>query len=151
MWWPSESLISLKRSTSSISTAKSVPSRRADAIARSIRSRNSVRLARPVSSSCSAWCLFSSACRTSASSADFRVVMSSTIEIANAGRPSGSRTSCVCTCVQITLPSLRIIRFSSRYDSRRPATSSRIASRLDDRSSGCVYWSTPIRPSSSVV
>ena len=55
-WWPSVSLISLKRSRSSTMIASDELERSAASTACSIRSLSSVRFGRSVRSSCSAWC-----------------------------------------------------------------------------------------------
>ncbi len=62
-WWPSVSLISLKWSRSISITAEATSARRPAVIACSMRSRNSVRLGRPVSASCSDWCSLAIAAR----------------------------------------------------------------------------------------
>ena len=91
--WPSESLISLKRSRSITTTASCLPSRRAVRISRSMRSPKSVRLARPVRPSWSAWYSLSSDCASSACSALRRCVTSWTTPIVNDSSTLSPRTS----------------------------------------------------------
>ena len=150
-WWPSESLTSLKRSRSIIATATWPPSRSAIAIACSIRSRNSVRLGRPVRPSWSAWCSLISAWRSSASWAALRSVSSWTITIPNEGRPSGSRTIENEAPTHTTEPSLRFSRVSIRSELESPANSSATATDTRSCSSGSRYSAMWVRTSSALL
>ena len=82
--WPKRSLTRLKLSRSTNSTAAAVPARSEIASACSMRSRQSARLASPVSGSCSAWWrMRSSRCRR-------ENAIASTLATACRNRPSSS-------------------------------------------------------------
>ena len=128
-WCPSVSLISRKPSTSMSMTAVSMPSRRAAAIARSVRSRNSSLLGRPVSSSCIAWWAVRSAprrmaaaCRPSASprAPSASIMRPSTACAARVGRRRGGRGASTTTYQSFALPVTRAIRWKTP---RRPSAS----------------------------
>ena len=105
-WWPSESLMVLKRSRSRKSTASCVPLRCAWAIACWRRSRSSTRLGSPVSAS---WCAM---CATRCS-AILRSVMFIATPIRRCARPSGPRCTWPRLAIQCTEPSGQTTRKSA--------------------------------------
>ncbi len=141
--WPKESLMSLKRSRSTNSTATPPPSRLARRSACSRRSRNSARFGSPVSVSCSAWC-------ASRDSASLRSDTSRVTATTWCGVPLASGTMRAAVSTQRTDPSGRTTRHAPVAAGRRPATTPTSSSPIGPASSG---WMKPtsaaVRPTSS--